>query len=569
MYKLIQKIWNLSGEYKKKIQCSILTDFLFAIFNSFPYIAIWKFFTDLENNCFTKQTIITCIGIFATGIILAILFKTATMRLEQYAGNDVAAQKRLDIGDRLKRVPMGFFQEKNLGEITTVLTLDISNYEKMAASFLDSVINGSIQVVISCLVLMVFDIRIGLVFLLTSLLALFVMNAIQKKGENIAQKHTKAMVDAVSVTLQYMKGISTFRLYHAGQENTAKTKQAYEEYREKAYGMEIKVLPLNTLLHCILRLGMGAVILFATVLAGKDILPVSTAALMIVAAFNIFTPVEDLAGAAGIMRLLDTTIHHIESVEDMDYIDENSKDIQPKKFDISFENVSFAYEEGRDALKNVSYQIPQNTFTAIVGPSGSGKTTVTRMIARFWDADKGKIKIGGNDIKDITCDALLSQMAIVFQNVYLFNDTIAANIRYGKPDATQSEIEEAAKKACCHDFIMTLPNGYETVVGEGGSHLSGGEKQRISIARAVLKDAPIILLDEATASIDPENEVQLQQAINSLVQGKTLIVIAHRLSTIKDADQILVIDQGQLSEKGTHQELLEKQGLYWKLWNMG
>ena len=237
-------------------------------------------------------------------------------------------------------------------------------------------------------------------------------------------------------------------------------------------------------------------------------------------------------------------------------------------FDIGFEHVSFAYENGNPILKDVSFSIPQGSMTAIVGPSGGGKTTITRLIARFWDVQEGSITIGGHDVKEFTCDSLLKNMSMVFQNVYLFHDTIENNIKFGCPDATHEQVVEAAKKACCHDFISALPQGYDTVIGEGGSTLSGGEKQRISIARAMLKDAPIILLDEATASVDPENEVHLQQAISALVKNKTLIVIAHRLSTIRDADQILVVDNGKIVEKGVHAELIQQKGIYQNFWNI-
>ena len=221
----------------------------------------------------------------------------------------------------------------------------------------------------------------------------------------------------------------------------------------------------------------------------------------------------------------------------------------------------FGYGE-IEVLHNLSFQIPQNTTTAIVGPSGSGKSTICNLITRFYDVNSGSVKIGGHDVREFTCDSLLKNISMVFQNVYLFNDTIRNNIKFGKSDATEDEIIEAAKKACCHDFIMALPEGYDTMIGEGGSSLSGGEKQRISIARAILKNAPIILLDEATASIDPENEHLIQQAISELIQGKTIVTIAHRLATIENADQILVVDHGKIVQKGTHDQLIQKKGIY-------
>ena len=269
-----------------------------------------------------------------------------------------------------------------------------------------------------------------------------------------------------------------------------------------------------------------------------------------------------------LIRMLDSTLDRVERIKQAKRIDENGKDISLDSFDIAFDHVSFAYENGNPILNDVSFSIPQGSMTAIVGPSGSGKTTITRLIARFWDIQDGSITVGGHDVKEFTCDSLLKNMSMVFQNVYLFRDTIENNIKFGFPEATHEQVMEAAKKACCHDFITALPDGYNTVIGEGGSTLSGGEKQRISSARAMLKDAPIILLDEATANVDPENEVHLQQAISALVKNKTLIVIAHRLSTIRDADQILVVDNGKIAQKGVHADLIQQKGIYQNFWNI-
>lgn len=312
----------------------------------------------------------------------------------------------------------------------------------------------------------------------------------------------------------------------------------------------------------------AAVILLVPILTLHKIIPMETGVLMILAGFQIFKPIEELSGAANVIRTIENTINRMKEISDFPRIDENSKALKLVHHDMIFNKVSFSYEDGKQTLKDVSFKIPENTMTAIVGASGSGKSTVAKLIARFWDVQSGSIKIGGVNIKDITCDALLKDISIVFQNVYLFNDTIEANIRYGKPDATRKEIETAAKKASCHDFITALPDGYNTIVGESGSHLSGGEKQRISIARAILKDAPIVLLDEATSAIDPDNEVYIQQAINELVKNKTLIIIAHRLKTIREADQILVMQDGKLVESGTHEELIRNKGSYQKFWQI-
>jgi len=258
---------------------------------------------------------------------------------------------------------------------------------------------------------------------------------------------------------------------------------------------------------------------------------------------------------------IDNAMDQMDALKKENFIDESGKEIAIKHYDIAFKNVNFGYDN-RPILKDVSFSIPEKTSTAIVGPSGSGKTTICNLIARFYDVNSGSVTVGGHDVREFTCDSLLKNISMVFQNVYLFHDTIRSNICFGKPDATEKEMVEAAKKACCHEFIMALPHGYDTIVGEGGGTLSGGEKQRISIARAILKDAPIIILDEATASVDPENEHLIQAAISELTRGKTIITIAHRLATIENADQILVVDDGRIAQCGTHQELAAQEGRY-------
>ena len=277
--------------------------------------------------------------------------------------------------------------------------------------------------------------------------------------------------------------------------------------------------------------------------------------------FMAFASAENLSSAFHVLHVIDHTLDKLDRLTGADFIDEDGKDLTSASHTIAFEDVSFAYDR-RLVLQNVTCTFPENSFTAIVGPSGSGKTTMCSLIARFYDVDKGRITLGGEDLRKYTCDSILKQLSIVFQEVYLFHDTILDNIRFGKPDASMEEVVEAAKKARCHEFIMQLPDGYQTIVGEGGSTLSGGEKQRISIARAILKDAPIIILDEATSSVDPENEHLIQSAIRELVRGKTVIAIAHRLPTIEQADQILVLDRGRIVQAGTHQQLSRQEGIY-------
>ena len=287
----------------------------------------------------------------------------------------------------------------------------------------------------------------------------------------------------------------------------------------------------------------------------------SMALVFIFFSFSIFASLEPISDSAHTLSVIDDAMDQLDALRGEHLIDAGGKDIPLEHYDIEFSHVSFGYDS-RQVLSDVSFTIPEKTSTAIVGPSGSGKTTIYSLLARFYDPQQGSISVGGHNLKELTCDSLLSNISMVFQNVYLFNDTIRVNICFGKPDATEAEMIAASKKARCHDFIMALPNGYDTVVGEGGGTLSGGEKQRISIARCLLKDAPIVILDEATSYTDPENEAVIQAALAKLVEDKTLLVIAHRLNTIRHADEILVIDQGRIVQAGAHDTLMEEEGIY-------
>lgn len=568
MWSVVKKIIALSGDKAKYIKASTIAAFVYALFVALPYTAIYLFFQNVDRSL-TAEMLLMCAGILLLSLVGGSVAKTITYRLQEWASNYVAARKRLEIGDRLKRVPMGFFKEKTLGEVTAALTSDITFYENKAADVLDWVVNGLVQALISCLFLALFDWRLGLIFTAEFAVAYLLLNKMQWESEKVIPLRKQAETNAISATLEFIRGISVFKLFHMGGHSVRNVKNSYREYSDTSYDLEIKVLPWSIILHCCLKLAVGTILVMVSYLTIQGKLDMAASVVMLVASFQIFGPLETLTTAISNIRTMNTTIDRIEEISNFPMIDEGCKDITLEKFDIDFNHVSFSYDDKTEAIRDVSFTIPQNTMTAIVGSSGSGKTTVARLIARFWDVQKGTVKIGGVNVKEITCDSLLKNISIVFQNVYLFNDTIAANIRYGKPDATQEEIEAAAKKACCHDFIMALPDGYDTLVGESGSHLSGGEKQRISIARAILKNAPIVLLDEATSSIDPDNEVFIQQAINELVRDKTLIVIAHRLTTIKDADQIIVMDGGSIVEKGTHKQLLESNGQYARFWEIG
>ena len=569
MLKIIRRVLRLSGNLSKRIWGSFICGFLESMFGLLPIAAVFLVLIELQNGQpITGQTWGIVIGLIAGGLILRMIFKYLVYRLQSTAGFEFVARERIALGDRLRNVPMGFFHDNSVGDITATVTTDLNFLENYSMHILDKVTTGVLSMIVMAGCILAFDWRIGLIFVAGILLSFPIYSHMQKKGKALSAKRQKIQSEAVAATLEYVQGISVVKSFNMCDKNLSDIEDAYESNAAASYGVERVFTPLNMTYSMVFRISACMIMLCAGILAVGGDLSFANLAVILIASFTIFNPIEVMGQMTTMIRTMDAALDRVERIKQAKKIDENGRDIPLDSFDIGFEHVSFAYENGNPILKDVSFSIPQGSMTAIVGPSGGGKTTITRLIARFWDVQEGSITIGGHDVKEFTCDSLLKNMSMVFQNVYLFHDTIENNIKFGCPDATHEQVVEAAKKACCHDFISALPQGYDTVISEGGSTLSGGEKQRISIARAMLKDAPIILLDEATASVDPENEVHLQQAISALVKNKTLIVIAHRLSTIRDADQILVVDNGKIVEKGVHAELIQQKGIYQKFWNI-
>lgn len=569
MLKIIRRVLRLSGNLSKRIWGSFICGFLESMFGLLPIAAVFLVLIELQNGQpITGQTWGIVIGLIAGGLILRMIFKYLVYRLQSTAGFEFVARERIALGDRLRNVPMGFFHDNSVGDITATVTTDLNFLENYSMHILDKVTTGVLSMIVMAGCILAFDWRIGLIFVAGILLSFPIYSHMQKKGKALSAKRQKIQSEAVAATLEYVQGISVVKSFNMCDKNLSDIEDAYESNAAASYGVERVFTPLNMTYSMVFRISACMIMLCAGILAVGGDLSFANHAVILIASFTLFNPIEVMGQMTTMIRTMDAALDRVERIKQAKKNDENGRDIPLDSFDIGFEHVSFAYENGNPILKDVSFSIPQGSMTAIVGPSGGGKTTITRLIARFWDVQEGSITIGGHDVKEFTCDSLLKNMSMVFQNVYLFHDTIENNIKFGCPDATHEQVVEAAKKACCHDFISALPQGYDTVIGEGGSTLSGGEKQRISIARAMLKDAPIILLDEATASVDPENEVHLQQAISALVKNKTLIVIAHRLSTIWDADQILVVDNGKIVEKGVHAELIQQKGIYQKFWNI-
>ena len=485
---------------------------------------------------------------------------------QTHAGYFMAAHKRIEIGEKIKRVPMGFFSSFSLGRLTTIATSSLSQAEMWVPMLLVLVLGGVLNTLVFVLGTLIFNVKVGLVAVAGVIVFFIVTSMMEKKSSANADKMTETQTRLTKEVLATLQGMQVIKSYNLGGENNRALRKSIKDTSRILLDLEKSVAPYTVIQRIVMGITTVAMVYVSLNLNLSGELPLAETILMIMASFIIF---EGLIGAGSnmaILRACENAIDSVGFIDSMPDMKEGSITEPIKNHNIVFKDVSFSYDD-RPILKNVSAEIKENTMTAIVGPSGSGKTTFCNLIARFWDVNSGEILIGGNNIKDYKIENLMNSISMVFQDVYLFEDTIENNIKFGKQNASHEEVVQAAKKARCHEFIEALPEGYNTLIGEGGASLSGGEKQRISIARAMLKDAGIIIFDEATANIDPENEDKLKEAIESLTKNKTVIMIAHRLKTIRNADQILVLKDGEIVERGSHEELIKNNGLYSDLIN--
>ena len=560
MLTALRKIYDFAGNWQGVLKKSVAFSLLHSIFDMFQIAALFLILIGLTEGM-TLQIIVFTLLLLIIGILGKIYCSYISDFSQTKVGYYMCAEKRIHVGDRMKYMPMGYFNDHSLGKLTSAVTTTIGDVENNAPSVLITVVHGFVHVVVITIVMFFFDWRIGSLCCLGILLFLVCNSMMQKKSQKRSLERQRAQEDLVGATLEYIQGMNIVKSFNLGGNSNQKMKQAIEESRVRNTKLETVFIPYGAAQQFVLRL-ISVSIMFCSILFYlQGSMTLVYCLLMCVASFLIFSELEKAGGKSFALRLIESSIDKINEIDETPIMDLSGQNITPPNMDIELKDVSFSYGE-HQIFRCINLSVPSRTTLAIVGPSGSGKTTLCSLIARFWDVQSGSITLGGTDIRDYTLDKLLSNFSIVFQNVYLFADTIENNIRFGKPDASHDEVVRVAKKACCHDFIMALPQGYDTVIGESGATLSGGEKQRISIARAILKDAPIVILDEATSSVDPENESDLQAAIESLTESKTVITIAHRLKTVKNADQIVVIADGKITQRGTHEQLKMQSGIY-------
>ena len=561
MYGTLKKIIAFAGSKEGLLKKSLLFAFLSGLFAALQFAALFIVVEALVSDNRDRRFIWISLGIMAVSLVGRIITTYFSTMEQTETGYCMVAEKRIHIGDRLRYIPMGYFNKNSIGNITAIVTTTLGDVENSAARVLVSVLGGFFNSVALVIVLLVFDWRIGLIAAIGVLLYLVAAELALRKSACLSGVRQHTQESLVESVLEYIQGMGIVKAFGMEKDSTQSIDSAIKASCRDNLKLTKASVPYDALKQVVVRVFSVLLPLASIYFWLNGSLSLAYGVILVIASFMVFNDLENAGNMASLLQMLAASMDMANSIDDTPVMDEKGADVVPASSEIIFDNVDFSYAD-RKVLDHVSFTIPAGTTTAIVGPSGSGKTTMCNLIARFWDVDAGRITVGGKDVWDFKLDSLMKNISMVFQSVYLFADTIENNIKFGCPDATHEQVVEAAKKACCHNFISALPDGYDTVISEGGGTLSGGEKQRISIARAMLKDAPIIILDEATSSVDPENEDELQRAIEALTHDKTIIMIAHRLKTVRNADQILVLDNAHIVQRGTHAELIQQKGLY-------
>lgn len=565
MKELIKTLYEVSGSYAKNITRMLIFDVLKGLFEGVSTGAILFCLMRICESLFlghsvSMQDVTLVFAIAAIGLAGKILFAYLADRNKYLASYSLGAENRISIGDRLKNVNMGFFSEHSLGDIAGGLSTVIGELETMGVVIIELMLVGAIQTFIMVLFILPYDPLTALIILITLIIGLVVNMSTQKKTDRLTEKLLGLKLSLSSKMLEYVRGIGITKAFGKDQNTVKELKQSITESRRGFLAVEKSLVPTQFLFLLVFRIGIGAILLSSLLRYLSGGIEPTKAVILIVMSFVVFSGFELAGSMQSIKGVAVQSLNGVVELRKLPVIHEGEK-TEVDKAEIVMKDISFSYDS-TELFRHLNMLVPEGKTTALVGFSGSGKTTLCNLMARFWDVSSGEVLVGGSNIKDYQYDALLSNFSFVFQDVYLFDDTVRSNITFGNPEATEEEMIDIAKKAQCHDFIMQLPQGYDTVLQEGGSNLSGGERQRISIARAMLKHSKFVILDEATSSVDPENEKQLLLALKNLLQGKTTIVIAHKLSTVRNADQIIVLKEGVIEQTGTHAELSSREGIY-------
>ena len=570
MFEILKRFFNFCDkENRDKFYAAIVLGVVNSFFMALRIAAIAVMVQGviravMGTEAFSVKTIWLSFGIMVFSLTAAIITKKNVSMWQTEGGYRTCAQKRIQIAEHLRYVPMGYFNQNSLGQITSVTTNTMELMGDVATRAVMLVMQGLLDSALIIVMIFFFDWRIALVALAAFCAFQFVNVFMRLAVRGVSMEKSLADEAQIEKVLEHIQGIAEVKAYNLTGKRSKELNAVIDRAKKVCMKMELRCIPIAAIQSIVSKLSGVAIALVSIYFYLNGTMPLEKCAVMLICSFMLFTALEAGGNYSALLRVIDIGVQKAQAILDIPTMDIDGKQEAAAKnapLDIRATDISFAYEK-RKIIDGVSLQIPERSKIAIVGPSGGGKTTLCHLLSRFWDVDKGSVALGGVDVRDWSMDDLMANFSFVFQNVYLFHDTIANNIRFGQPDAPMKQVIAAAKKACCHDFISALPNGYDTVIGEAGASLSGGEKQRISIARAIMKDAPIIILDEATANVDPENERDLMAAVSELTKEKTVIMIAHRLKTVRDADQIVVIDNGKIAEQGKHKTLAKSGGIY-------
>lgn len=562
MFEILAKFFKFSGrENGNKFKLSIVIGLVEALASAMKIPAIMYILIGLINKEAMGKYIGGSIAIMVIAIVIDIICKRFSTVLQTEGGYNASAFMRIKIAEHLRYLPMGYFNSNSIGEISSVTTNTMEMLGDVAARVVMLTTQGILETAMIVLMILIFDRRIGLISAAGVVIFFMINSIMQKSGKSDSEKKVLCDTELISQIMEYIQGISEVKSYNLLGKQAKRLNAANEACAEINTKMELLFVPYHFLQGAVTKITGAVIVICSAAFYINGTMSAVYAIGMTIAAFMLYSSLECAGNYSSLLHVVSVCVDKANAILELDTMDIDGKEIRPQSCDIELEHVSFSYDK-RKIIDDVSLSIPQRTTTAIVGPSGGGKSTLCNLIARFWDVDAGRVTLGGVDVKEYSMNSLMSNFSFVFQTVYLFADTIENNIKFGRQDATHEEVVEAAKKACCHDFISQLPDGYNTVIAEGGSTLSGGQKQRISIARAIMKDAPIVILDEATANVDPENEKELMDAVEALTKEKTIIMIAHRLKTVRHADRIVVVDKGRIVQQGTHEQLMQQEGIY-------
>ena len=562
MFEVLRKFFRFCGrENGNKFKLSMAIGLVEAIAAAMKIPAVMYVLIGLMSGEPMKKYICGSLIIMVAAIVVGVLCRRFSTMLQTVGGYNAAAFARVRIAEHLRYLPMGYFNSNSIGEISSVTTNTMESLGDVATRVVMLTTQGILETSMIVLMILCFDWRIGLISAVGVLVFFLINSKMQRAGKDISEDKVESDIELVSQIMEYIQGIAEVKSYNLLGTQAKKLNDANDACAKVNTKMELTFIPYHFFQTAITKITGAVIVACSAYFFLNGTMSAVYAIGMTISAFMLYASLESAGSYSSLLHTVSVCVDKADAILALNTMDIDGKDIEPENHDIALKHVSFSYDK-RKIIDDVSLSIPQKTTTAIVGPSGGGKSTLCNLIARFWDVDSGQITLGGVNVKDYSMDSLMENFAFVFQSVYLFADTIENNIKFGRQDASHEEVVEAAKKACCHEFIMKLPDGYNTVIGEGGASLSGGEKQRISIARAIMKDAPIIILDEATANVDPENEKELVDAVEALTKEKTIIMIAHRLKTVRHADQIAVVDKGHIVQLGTHEQLMAQEGIY-------